>query len=163
MNTPPSSPDEFQSLTRHLEAAQGYLGLNMPLDAWNELEEIEPALRATREVMAMRVEVCRALGKWEMMAEVCRFLAKNEPNEADHALNLAYAVRRHESVEAATVILEAARARFPQEALIAYNLACYRAVTGRIDEAKKLLAEAFTLDASLRLTAIDDPDLEGVW
>jgi len=43
------------------------------------------------------------------------------------------------------------------------NLACYRSVLRRKDEAKKLLAEAFTLDASLRLIASDDPDLAGLW
>lgn len=44
-----------------------------------------------------------------------------------------------------------------------YNLACYRAVAGNVGEAKQLLAEAFTLDASLRMTSLDDPDLVGVW
>jgi Flp pilus assembly protein TadD len=60
-------------------------------------------------------------------------------------------------------ILEPAHDRFPQEALISYNLACYRAVSGRIDEAKQLLAEAFTLDPDLRITALDALDLEGIW
>jgi hypothetical protein len=32
-----------------------------------------------------------------------------------------------------------------------------------VAEAKTLLAEAFTLDASLRITSLDDPDLVGVW
>jgi hypothetical protein len=41
-------------------------------------------------------------------------------------------------------------------------LVCYRAVTGKVSEAKTLLAEAFSLDASLRLPALDDPDLVGV-
>jgi len=56
-----------------------------------------------------------------------------------------------------------AKDTFPREALIPYNLACYRAVSGMVTEAKTLLAEAFTLDASLRMTALDDPDLVGVW
>lgn len=163
MSLTPPSPDELQILWRHLEAAHGYLGLGMPLDAWNELEEIDPKHRTTREALIMRAEVCRALERWELMVEVCHFLARHEPDEVGHALNLAYAVRRHENVEAATAILDEARVRFPQEALIPYNLACYRAVSGRIDEAKRLLAEAFTLDSSLRVTALDDPDLEGVW
>jgi Flp pilus assembly protein TadD len=66
-------------------------------------------------------------------------------------------------VDAAEQILTEAVLRFPQNGLIHYNLACYRSVMGRADEAKKLLAEAFTLDASLRLIAQDDADLAGVW
>ena len=52
-----------------------------------------------------------------------------------------------------------AKPKFPTEALIPFNLACYRSVSGMVAEAKELLAEAFTLDASLRLTALDDQDL----
>lgn len=52
MITPPLSPDELLSLSKRLEAAHGYLGLGMPLDAWNELEEIDPTLRATRDVLS---------------------------------------------------------------------------------------------------------------
>jgi hypothetical protein len=155
--------EELLALSKRLEAAHGYLGLGMPLEAWNELEAVEPSLRASREVLVMRVEVCRALEKWEMMAEICRFLARHEPDEVGHVLNLAYAVRRHESPAAAAVVLEAAVPRFSAEGLIPYNLACYRALDGRIDEAKRLLPEAFALDASLRLTALDDADLSGVW
>jgi len=32
-----------------------------------------------------------------------------------------------------------------------------------VTEAKTLPAEAFTLDASLRMTSLDDPDLAGIW
>ena len=63
----------------------------------------------------------------------------------------------------AAAVLERARQLFPQEPMLPYNLACYRAVRGRVAEAKQLLAEAFTLDESLRLTSLDDPDLVGVW
>ena len=63
----------------------------------------------------------------------------------------------------AAAVLEDARPKFPEEPLFSYNLACYRAVVGNLTEAKRLLAEAFSMDASLRITALDDPDLVGVW
>jgi predicted Zn-dependent protease len=157
------SPEERQALSKHLEAAEGYLDLGMPMDAWNELEAIEAEDRGTIEVLKVRLEVCRSLEKWELMAEIAQHLGKLEPEEAEHPINLAFAVRRLTDTEAAAKILEEAKNRFPQEATIPYNLACYRAVTGKVAEAKTLLAEAFTLDTSLRITALDDPDLVGVW
>jgi len=78
-------------------------------------------------------------------------------------LILAYAIRRFQGEQLAASVLEHAKTKFPTEALIPYNLTCYRAVRGRVAEAKQLLAEAFTLDASLRTTSLDDPDLVGVW
>ena len=50
-----------------------YLGLGMSMDAWNELEEIDAKDRTRPEVLKLRVEVCCALEKREMMAEVSRF------------------------------------------------------------------------------------------
>ena len=47
----------------------------MSMDAWNELEEIDSKDRTRPEVLKLRVEVCRALEKWEMMAEVSRFIS----------------------------------------------------------------------------------------
>ena len=135
----------------------------MEMDAWNELENTPAEQRGRPEVLKARLEVCRSLEGWELMAEIAQHLGKLEPEEAEHPINLAFAVRRFKDTQAAAKILEEAKNRFPQEATIPYNLACYRAVAGNVGEAKQLLAEAFTLDASLRMTSLDDPDLVGVW
>ena len=50
---------------RHLQAAVGFLELGMPLDANEEVEAIEPEMQTLSEVLAVRVEIFRALGKWE--------------------------------------------------------------------------------------------------
>ena len=157
------SPDEHRALSKHLEAAEGYLTLGMPMDAWNELEEIEAQERGLVVVLKVRVEVCRSLKQWELMAELAQHLQKVEPDDAEHPINLAFALRRFKDPDTAAGILEEAKNRFPKEGTIPYNLACYCAVTGNFAKAKLLLVEAFSLDASLRLTALDDPDLVGVW
>ena len=157
------SPDEKKNLLTHLNASIGFLELGLPLDAWNELESIEAKHRSFAEVLKVRLEVCRALEKWEMMAEIAQFLAKGEPEESSHLLNFAYAMRRFENVEVAEKILTDAETKFPEDSLIKYNLGCYRAVLGRVAEARLNLAEAFQRDPDLRITAIDDPDLEDVW
>jgi hypothetical protein len=163
MNAPPLSPDELLSLSKRLEAAHGYLGLGMHMEAWNELEGIDPEKRALPEVLNVRVEVCRGLEKWEMMAEIAGHLLKAEPEDPGHQIDLAFAIRRVHGEDEAAAVLVQARQIFPKEPLLPYNLACYRAVRGRVAEAKQLLAEAFSLDVSLRETSLDDPDLVGVW
>jgi hypothetical protein len=59
--------------------------------------------------------------------------------------------------------LKEALGKFPNEAVIHYNLACYSCVSGRIEEGKVQLETAFKLDPSLREDALDDQDLVGVW
>jgi predicted Zn-dependent protease len=157
------SPDEQKHISGHLRAAIGYLELGMSLDAWNELEAINAEHRGLAHVLKVRLEVCRSLEKWEMMAEIARLLSQGEPDESGHLLNLAYAIRRSDKVDSAEKILSEAETKFPEDPLIKYNLGCYRAVLGKVGEAKLNLAEAFQRDPTLRLTALDDPDLEGVW
>jgi Flp pilus assembly protein TadD len=163
MNIQSLSPDEHRDLSKHLRAATGYLGLGMAEEAWAELEAIDARHRTLLEVLKLRLEVCRAMGKWELMAEIANHLHKAEPEDPGHPIDLAFAIRRAHGEDEAAAVLEQARLSFPKEAILPYNLACYRAVRGRVAEAKQLLAEAFTLDASLRITSLDDPDLVGVW
>ena len=50
----------------------------------------------------------------------------------------------------------------PDDPMLAYNLACYRALSGRRDEALELLRRALPRDESLRVHARTDPDLESL-
>ncbi len=47
--------------------------------------------------------------------------------------------------------------------MIAFNLACYASVTGRMEEAKKRLADAIALDKDIRGLALEDDDLKPLW
>ena len=59
--------DHLLMLTRHLQAAEGYVELGMFLDANAELEEIDPDLRAAPEVLAVRLGIYTGLKRWELM------------------------------------------------------------------------------------------------
>ena len=94
----PSLPSpELLPILKRLNAAVGYLNLGMPQDVWNELEDIDAKDRARPEVLKVRVEICRALKQWEMMAEVSNHLRKIEPAEVGHSLDQAHAARRLKS------------------------------------------------------------------
>lgn len=163
MSMPQLSPEERRDLLKHLNAVQGYLHLGVPMNAWEELECIPAENRARPEVLKIRVDVCRALEKWEMVAEVTRHLAKLEPKDPRHLVNLAAAIRKTQGEQVAADILEEVKGRFPDNAVVAYNLACYKAVLGDVDEAKTLLAQSVRLDSSLRSHSLDDPDLQPLW
>jgi hypothetical protein len=51
----------------------------------------------------------------------------------------------------------------PRVAMIAFNLACYASVTGRMVEAKEGLRSAIKLDKDIRALALDDEDLKPLW
>jgi Tfp pilus assembly protein PilF len=156
---PPLPSPESLTVQKRLNAALGYLGLGMPQDAWNELEDIDAKDRARPDVLKVRVEVCRALESWEMMAEVSNHLRKIEPDEVEHPLNMAHATRRFKSESEAADILSLALRRYYDDALVRYNLACYWCVMGRVEEAREMLEMACRKDVSLRESAETDEDL----
>jgi tetratricopeptide (TPR) repeat protein len=68
-----------------------------------------------------------------------------------------------EGVEKAEAILLRAQAIHLKIAMIAFNLACYASVMGRVVEAKEHLRRAIKLDKDSRGLALDDEDLRPLW
>ena len=127
------------------------------------LEEIAPEDKNRTEVLGMRVQLYMAAKKWDMAAAIASHLVKVEPENEAGWINLAYSVRRIEGVKTAEAILLRAQSIHPKVAIIAFNLACYSSVTGRIEEAKERLRHAIDLDKDIRGLAIDDEDLKPLW
>jgi hypothetical protein len=80
----------------------------------------------------------------------------------------AYASRRKTGggIPEAKEILTEAKAKFPAEYLISFNLACYECQLGNLAAAKERLKEAIELAGDkkdIRLQALEDPDLEPLW
>jgi Flp pilus assembly protein TadD len=132
-------------------------------DAVLALEEIEPEDRTRTEVLGARVVLYIAAKKWDMAAAVASHLVKVEPENEAWWINLAYSVRRNEGVEKAEAILLRGQAIHPKNALIAFSLACYASVAGRMEEAKARLRHAIDLDNGIRKLASDDEDLKPLW
>ena len=118
--------------------------------------------RGTRSWGA-RVGIYMAAKKWDMAAAVASHLVKVDPETAGWWVSLAYAVRRTEGVENAEAILLRAQAIHSRVAMIAFNLACYASVSGRMEEAKERLRYSIELDKDIRKLALDDEDLKPLW
>src|SRR4029077_9437717 len=94
---------------------------------------------------------------------VANHLVKVEPENDSWWITLAYSVRRIEGVGKAEAILLRGQAIHPKNALIAFSLACYASVAGRMEEAKARLRHAIDLDNGIRKLALDDEDLKPLW
>ena len=148
---------------QHWQAAVGYVELGMFHDANDQLEKIDPFNRAAPEVLAVRLAIYRGLEKWELMQQVAKRLKEFEPDNVQWTISLAYATRRAYSIDVAMEILLNAMAKFPKEAAIPYNLACYSCQRGEIENAKRCLKRAFEIDLKWRKAALEDEDLKPLW
>lgn len=64
---------------RHLEAAEGWIGLGNYLEANEELELITPQLKAHPFVLELRYKIYSTAKRWEMAAEVARGMSEMMP------------------------------------------------------------------------------------
>ena len=135
----------------------------MCLEANTELDKIDPFNRAAPEVLALRIAIYRGLEKWELMQEIAKRLADFQPDDIQWTISFAYATRRADSIPAAKEVLLNAESKFPKEAAIKYNLACYFCQMGEIQNAKNYLKKAFEIDLNWRMAALEDEDLKLLW
>ena len=143
-------------------AALGWLELGNPTEALAELERIDPELQSEPAAQAARLECLMAAKAWDEAAPLAELLCAQCPEESGLWLHFAYAARRRTggTLEQAHEILAPMRALFPNEWLIAYNLACYLCQMNRLDEAEEMLAEARTMSGEkVEQLAADDEDL----
>lgn len=160
-----ASPSEAVKdfINARLTAAHGALELGIPELANDELEDIPHEYRLTRHVMELRTMIYEMGEAWDLMRETARFLVEKWPEDSQHWIWVAYATRRCRSVEEAEDWLMRGMEAHPNEPFIPFNLACYAAVTGRIEEAKQRLERAIRLNPVVRGMALDDPDLKPLW
>jgi Flp pilus assembly protein TadD len=158
MTTPEGLPLEIED-RRRLLAAEGYLALGMPHEAEAELSGITLAKRRLPEALGLRIALCQQTGAWESMRETACHLATIQPSESQWWISWAYAVRRSDSLDKALEILLQAKRLHAGEAILHFNLACYLAQLGRLEEARASLREAIRLHKGCRRMARDEPDL----
>ena len=128
--------------------------------AAHALEEIELEDKSRKEVLEAQINVYVAAKKWYLAAALAVCLVKADPGNPDTWIKLARIVRRAENVEEAEKVLFKARAWHPKNALIAFKLACYASVMGRMEEAKIRLLFAIKLDKNILRLALVDKDLQ---
>jgi len=76
---------------------------------------------------------------------------------------MSLATRRANDLNAARDILVASLSKFPRDAIIYYNLACYDCQLGQIASAKQYLKQAFRIDPNWISQALEDEDLKPLW
>jgi hypothetical protein len=149
----------------HLEAAEGWLMLGNPLEAHEELERIDSENSHHPGVLAMRWQIYAAAQWWEAAYVVSKALTDLAPDSPAAWICHANTVRNYKGVMEAWQTLLGAASKFPKEAVIRYNLACYAAQLGLLEESCGWLIQAFDLEEAvqLKLAAIYDPDLQPLW
>jgi tetratricopeptide (TPR) repeat protein len=165
--------------SHHLKAAQGWLELGNQIEANEELEQITPELRHHPAVLELRWAIYYAAKKWDVCSDIARSLVELAPDRADYWRNRAASVHFMGRSKEAYDLLFPALEKFPDDWSIHYDMACYACVLGNLKEAWTRLEKALDLSdliqfskwepkkisnaKSVKLLALEDPDLEQLW
>ena len=165
---PPTATQLGPPDSHHLLAAQGWLELDNPSEAGEEIARISPENLEHPDVLEVRWAVCASGERWEAGLAVAETLLRAAPERASGWLHRAYALRRVKNggLQRAWEALLPCFDKFPKAEVIPYNLACYAAQMGRLDEAwewlHKAMEAAGDVDA-IKNMALADKDLEALW
>jgi tetratricopeptide (TPR) repeat protein len=149
-------------LQRRLLAASGFAELSLFQEAVEELEELPASAKQVPAVLVVWLEVYQRWQKWSEAESVALRLLEIDPEEPAWLIALAYAVRRSRGLPFANEILSRASEKFPNCGTIHFNLACYAAQLGRLDEARQHLGRAIQIDKQFAAMGKTDPDLEAI-
>jgi tetratricopeptide (TPR) repeat protein len=151
----------------YLNAAIGWLELGNPTEARAELDNISPANQMHPDVLEVRWLICAELKDWPAALASARALIERAPERPSGWLHFAYALRRvpEGGLQKAWDALQPAYEKFPNEPIIAFNLACYACQLGRLTEARQWFKRAIAIGDpdKLKQMALGDPDLEPLW
>lgn len=147
--------------SHHLEAAQGWLGLGDCQSALDELELIDPVIRSHPDVLAVRCDIYTAAMKWPEVAAVAWTLVNLNPDRPSGWVRRSFALHGLKRTQLAFDLLLPAARKFPEIPTIPYNLACYCAQLGKLEEARRWLQQSYEVGNGrmLKWAARCDPDL----
>ena len=149
-------------LERSLIAAQGYMELEMPEEALVELDELPAEEQEREEVLQMRLFILLRGRIWEPALEVCAQLRETFPEGSTGYIHGAFCLHELGRTAEAKELLLSGPPSLASEATYFYNLGCYDAVLGNLEEASKHLRTSFQMDDKVRTIAKYDPDLKSV-
>lgn len=150
------------SIERTLMAAQGYIELEMPVEALHELDSLSEKDQEREEVFQLRLFVLMRGRLWEPALGVCMRLREVHPDCLTGYIHGAFCLHELGRTAEAKALLLTGPPSLSKEATYHYNLGCYDAVLGNRDEAHEHLKTSFAMDKKFREIAKYDPDLKSV-
>ena len=147
------------SFEKCLLAAQGYLELDMPVDALAELDSMPLEERDGESALQLRLFITMKSHKWDDSLQICDRLRELYPEAVSGYIHGAFCLHERGRTGSALDLLLSGPPSLAEEATYFYNLACYSAVLGDLDGALNYVQRSFAMDGKFRDIAKIDPDL----
>ena len=143
-------------------AACGYAELGMTRESLAELDAIEPRFQKRPEVLHLRLHHYMKKKSWARALRVSQMLCKVTPDSGTGFLHAGFCLHQLGKTAQAKELLIAGPVALLKEPIYYYNMGCYEALLGNVEDAEVNLHISFKMDASFRDLAKKDPDLKAL-
>ena len=150
------------SFEKCLLAAQGYLELDMPVEAMAELDSMPTEDREVESALQLRLFITMKGHEWDESLRICNQLRERYPESVAGYIHGAFCLHERGRTGEALDLLLSGPPALLREATYFYNLACYSAVLGDLEKAVDYAQRSFAMDDKFRDIAKIDPDLKEV-
>jgi len=149
----------------HLQAAIGWLELGNHTEANEELKKITPQHRVHPDVLQVHLHIYVVAQKWDLCLDIANAIIELDPDRPDAWIHRSFALHELKKTHEAFDQLLPVADKFPNVWTIPYNLTCYCAQTGRLEEeCEEWFTMAVNIDEkTVCRQAVDDPDLRPLW
>jgi len=142
-----------------LLAAQGYIELEMPEEALREIDHLPLGDQQKEVVMQLRLFILMRSRWWERALAICEQMREFMPACTTGYIHGAFCLHELGRTQEAKELLLGGPEQLSEEPTYHYNLGCYDAVLGNLEEAARHLEVSFRMDKKFREIAKYDPDL----
>lgn len=149
-------------LKKCLQAAEGYLMLEMPDQALSKLDIVIDCDDCCFEFYTLKAEAYRMKGDFPNALEAFHSAYAVNPTDPGTLLGMAWCYKRIDQLDCAISIMHQAYQAAPKKPIVLYNLSCYYALQGNKEEALHWLARSLRLDSSLRKLIDDESDFDQI-
>lgn len=146
----------------HLQAACGYAELGMFRESIAELDAIPERYQYRPEVLHIRLHDLMRQKRWRHALRVSRQLCRVAPDSGTGFLHAGFCLHQLGKTAEAKDILITGPVALLKEPIYYYNMGCYNALLGNVDDAQENLSISFRMDATFREIAKKDPDLKAL-
>lgn len=147
---------------RLLEAASGYLMLQMPQQALEELDKVAHTEACGHAFFRLQGEALRQQSAFDAALQAYGKALAEQPDDVSILMGMAWCYKRVAQLPRAIAATVRASRLLPEEPLLMYNLACYYTLQGDKPRALGHLGRALRLNPSLRNLVPDEPDFDAL-
>lgn len=145
---------------RLLEAARGYLELDMPDYALRQLDEIDDPEQCPYDAYLLRGEALRSRREFRDALKAYRRALVEDPDSLTVLMGMGWCFKRTDQLQRAINAMQRAYRLAPDEPIVLYNLSCYFALAGEKEQALSWLGRALRMEGRLRKLIPDESDFD---